>query len=94
MQKISKIHNETSLLRFSFFFFFWPHHAACGILVPLPGIEPVPPALRAWSLDHLTAREVPAMLFLCPSGSLPWRQLLAVSCILFMCVCVYHIYHT
>ena len=21
------------------FFFFWPHHAACGMLVPQPGIE-------------------------------------------------------
>ena len=24
---------------------FWPHHTACGISVPLPGIEPLPPAL-------------------------------------------------
>ena len=22
------------------FYLFWPHHAACGILVPRPGIEP------------------------------------------------------
>ena len=22
---------------------FWPRHVACGILVPSPGIEPVPP---------------------------------------------------
>ena len=29
---------------FSFFFMFWPHQAACGILMPQPGIEPVPPA--------------------------------------------------
>ena len=21
---------------------FWPHHAACGTLVPQPGIEPIP----------------------------------------------------
>ena len=42
-----------------FFFFFWPHHAACGILVPQPGIEPVPPAVEAQSLNHWTAREVP-----------------------------------
>ena len=32
-------------------FFFWPHHTACGILVPRPGIEPAPPALEAWSLN-------------------------------------------
>ena len=28
------------------------HHSASGILVPPPGIEPVPPALEARSLDH------------------------------------------
>ena len=31
-----------------FFFFFWLCHAACGILVPRPGMEPVPPAVEAW----------------------------------------------
>ena len=30
---------------------FWPHQAACGILVPQPGIKPMPPALAAWSLN-------------------------------------------
>ena len=34
------------------FFFFWPHHAARGILVPRPGTEPTPLALEAWSLNH------------------------------------------
>ena len=29
-------------------------------LVPQPGIKPMPPALGAWSLNHWTAREVPA----------------------------------
>ena len=29
------------------FFFFWPHHTACGILVPQPGIEPRPLAVKA-----------------------------------------------
>ena len=33
--------------------------ALCGIIVPRPGIEPVLPALEAWSLNHWTAREVP-----------------------------------
>ena len=33
-------------------FCFWLHHAACGILVHQPGMEHVPPALEAWSLDH------------------------------------------
>ena len=35
--------------------------AACGILVPLPGIEPGPPALGAWSLILQTTREVPCL---------------------------------
>ena len=37
------------------FFFFGLHCMACGILVPKPGIKPMPPALEAWSfklLDH------------------------------------------
>ena len=37
---------------------FWGHWAVCKILVPLPGIEPLPPALEAWSLSHWTTREV------------------------------------
>ena len=36
---------------------FWPHHEAYGILVPQLGIEPVPPAVEARSLNHWTARE-------------------------------------
>ena len=40
-------------------FFFWPHCTAGGILVPRPGIEPVPPAVEAWSPNHWTARELP-----------------------------------
>ena len=40
-----------------FFFFFWPHLAACGILVP--GFEPVPPAVEVQILNHWTTREVP-----------------------------------
>ena len=31
--------------------FFWPHCAACGVLLPQPGIEPMPPAVEAqWNL--------------------------------------------
>ena len=40
-----------------FFFFFWPHLAACRIFVPWPGIKPVPPAMEAQSSHHRTARE-------------------------------------
>ena len=41
-----------------FFFFFLPYRTACGILVPSPGIEPVPPVLKARNLNLWTAREV------------------------------------
>ena len=34
---------------------------ACGILVPQPGIEPVPPAVESWSPNHWTARELPIL---------------------------------
>ena len=44
------------------FLFFWLHSVACGILVPQPGIKPVPSALGAQSLNHWTAREVPQMV--------------------------------
>ena len=33
---------------------------ACGILVPRPGVEPVPAAVEVRSLNHWTAREVPS----------------------------------
>ena len=46
----------------SSFFFFWPHHMACGILVPRPGLEP--PAVEAQSLNHWIARQVPISLSL------------------------------
>ena len=51
-------------LMFLFLFFFLPHCTACRILVPRPGIEPVPSAVEAWSLNHWTTREVPKGLCL------------------------------
>ena len=35
---------------FLFFFFFWPCHVVCGILVPWPGIEPGPQQWKHWVL--------------------------------------------
>ena len=43
------------------FFFFWPHHAACGILVPWTGIEPGPLALDL--------QGIPSRTFLYPYGT-------------------------
>ena len=34
---------------------------ACGILVPWPGTELVPPAVEAWSPNHWISREVPGL---------------------------------
>ena len=36
---------------------------ACRLLVPPPGIEPMPPAVEAWSLNRWAAREVPVQVF-------------------------------
>ena len=44
---------------FFLFLFFWLCCVACGILIPHPGIGPVPPTAEAWSLNHWTTREVP-----------------------------------
>ena len=43
-----------------FCWFLWQHCLACGILVPRPGIEPAPSAVRAQSPNHWTAREFPS----------------------------------
>ena len=39
------------------FFLFLLCHAACGILVPRPGIGPGPSAVKIWRPNHWTARE-------------------------------------
>ena len=44
---------------FIFIYFLWPRHAACGILVPQPGIEPGPLAVKAQSPNHWTSKEFP-----------------------------------
>ena len=44
------------------FFFFRPCHSAYRILVPRPGIEPMPAAVKAQSPNHWTAREYPRLL--------------------------------
>ena len=43
--------------RWSCFLFFLPCCMTCGILVPWPGIEPGPSAVRVQSPNHWTARE-------------------------------------
>ena len=57
-----------------------PCHMACRNLFPWPGIEPVPSAMEAWSLNHWTA------------GELPWVVIKIASSV-FMCVCVCMLSH-
>ena len=45
------------------FFFFWPCHETCKILVLYPGMEPMIPAVEAQSLNHWTTREIPTEEF-------------------------------
>lgn len=60
-------HNTTKL-ETSFFFFWWPCHVACRILICQPGIESRPSAVKAWRPNHQTAREF------------PWNAFCLISC--------------
>ena len=57
----------------------WPIHAACKILLPPPGIEPVPSAVKVQSSNHWTTREFPPIFFFfffyCPSVSCSMQDL-------------------
>ena len=57
------LHIYLSLLPPCIYYFYWPHCAACGILVPQPGAKPTPSAVKAWSPNHWTAREAPPFTF-------------------------------
>ena len=41
---------------------FWPHHIAPRMLVPHPGIEPVPPEVETQILNHWATKEVPTKI--------------------------------
>lgn len=58
------------ILFFLKFYFIWPCRAAGRILVLQPGIAPVFSALRAQSLNHSTAGQLPNLLFKSPKGQL------------------------
>ena len=51
------LHQESKSVH-SLFLFFCSHQATCGVLVPQPGIEPVPPEVEVWNPNHWT-RKVP-----------------------------------
>ena len=49
-----------NLLQYCFCLMFWFFgHEVCRILAPQPGMQMMPPAVEAWSLNHWTTREVP-----------------------------------
>lgn len=47
-----------------FFLFFWPHLAACRILLLKPGIQPASPAVKVGSLTHWTTTAGPCFFYL------------------------------
>ena len=53
-----------SFLSRHLFLFFWPHPEACRILVPWPGIDPMPLTLEVWGPNHWVSRKFPRHLFL------------------------------
>ena len=60
--------------------FFWPCSTA-QLLVPQPGIEPVPPELEAQTLNHEPPGESPHQLILTLSQALNFLK--APDCVLF-----------
>ena len=52
------------------FYTFFFLATACRILVPQPGIEPTPPVLGAWCLNHWTTREASDLYTL--NGQVVW----------------------
>ena len=59
-QSLNALANKpVGLVGVFFFFFFWLHRTACGILVPWTGIKPVTSAMKVQSLNHWTTGEFP-----------------------------------
>ena len=53
----------TSAYFYLFVFIFWLLYVACGILVPQPGIKPMPPAVKSRSLNHKDQQGSPYLFF-------------------------------
>ena len=54
---------KTAVYLFFIFIFSWTQRAGYGILVPWPGIKPVPFASEVWSLNHWITRDIPIMMY-------------------------------
>ena len=64
VQGSEQVFSVTAIAIYLYNFIFCLHWAAFGILVPWPGIRPVPPAVEARILNQWTTREVPKLEFL------------------------------
>ena len=53
------------------------HCAVCGLLVPRPGIKPMPPAVEAQCPNHWTAEECPDTFSLHLKEKKYWASLVA-----------------
>ena len=67
----------------------FPPRAACAILVHWPGIEPVPPAVEAWSPNHLIAREFPVGSLTLAGRHWIWSAVLSPISAAFKSLCFY-----
>jgi len=50
-------------MKANIFFFFLGHTAQC-VELPHSGIQPMPPAMEEWSLNHWAIREAPSITVL------------------------------
>ena len=65
-------------LEYGWSFSFFEHTGqTCGILVPLPGIEPVPHTVDVWNLNHWSAREAHGWFF--NTGMYKWSWIVCWS---------------
>ena len=71
---------EVGIRLFFVFCLFWSHRMACGILIPWPGIEPGPTAVKGSSLNHWTAREFPDNFLKCQFRDFPGGPVGKTTC--------------
>ena len=75
------------------FFHFWLYllcSVAHTILVPQPGIKPVPRAVEVWSLNHRTTREIPlgSFFFFLIKALILFITLLTKYCLCLLICCL------